>query len=264
MLFNKRPYTWDLVQINQTTSILFAHCTQITEDTYEQITPFCRCRDFFNDLILKNQLKEDFIVYNFKYLQELKQRDEDFTLFALSISNKQEYNNFLINIKRYLPQIELTNKINPYELIIPENSKSIIIIKADKYWQSHPLILSFFTFILRCFCYTFDNNQDNLYTNVLNSTYKIQFNVNEIKYLNDIDLNQLLFFQNNLKQLIPEDYQQSIYTENRMLFHDQCGFYNFLKHKDINRIIVSHIKLKEQFNKLYEQCPVDANPVTPS
>lgn len=265
MLFNKVFFNWSLSQINQVTSILFAHCILKDKDTYEQSTPFCKCRDYFNDLIIKNQSKETFTIYGFVFdITQKKQRDEDHTLFALSIPDYVEYNNFIKNIIIYLPKIELTNKIKPYELIIPKNSNSILIIKADKYWQSHPLILSFFTFILRCFCYPLQKNKNDLYTNVENSDYKHKSFSNEINYIKKLNHDLLLFFQNNLKQIIPEDYQQPIYTEDKIIFHDQSGFFNFLKHNDLPRIIRSHQKLKENFIKLYNSCQVDVNPVTPS
>jgi hypothetical protein len=264
MFFNLQEFNWRLSEINQLTSIKFAHCMLTDKDTYTQLTPFCKCRDFFNDLILKNQLNINFNIYGFKYLKDIKQRDEDHTILALFIPDKKEYNNFLNNILIYLPEIEKTNEIKPYELVFPTNLKSYIIIKADKYWQSHTLLLSFFTFLLRCFCYPIEH-KNNFYINILNSEYKDKQLNREINYINSLEIKKLLFFQNNLKQLIPENYKQSPYGESIFIFHDQSGFYNFLHHDNINRIISCNKDLKKHFIELYNSsCPVDVNPVTQS
>lgn len=258
--FKAQQFDWHLSQIAQTTTIQFAFCDEIEPQVYQNLIPFCKCRDFLNDFYLKPYMNINYTIYGFKYSLDTKQQNQDHTLLALFFANQKEYNNFIKNIHTYLPSIEKANNLIPFELY-KTNLKNYLVIKADKYWQEHPLTMSFFSFLLRCCCYNVDINYD-LFEQINNyQEYSIEKN-----YLTVLNLNFLKCFYLNLKQIIPSDFELLLLNTKTDLyvFHDFSGFYSFVRN-DTSFYLPDYKELRKTYAKLKENlCQVDAVPVTQS
>lgn len=205
----------------------FFFVEKLEDSTYNQITPYIKCRDFLNDVLYCVIFNTKISVYGFKYESNNTQKD---TLFlSLKFRSKKEVEEFKENF-HYLLKFETLYKFSTYTTYEETDRSTVLLIKHNPFWFSNTLTLSFFTFILRCLSHP--NITGNFWNFIVN-TYQLYKNWDDVvtkvpskesRYIKDQLL--LSYFVKNLPQ-ISSTYIQKEYSD-RYDIHNFGGFLCYL------------------------------------
>lgn len=139
----------------------------VNPDKETTITPFCRCKDYFNDMFWSNKMKTDINILGFKWKHGEDGGVLDRPTLKLGIrltkggktgelqKQKEEQ---LKGILDLLNKIESANGWNLAEGEITEDG-NYIILSFDPSWTSKPYINSAFYFFIRL-GFTYDSSKD--------------------------------------------------------------------------------------------------------
>lgn len=111
------------------------------------------CKDFLQDFIYCEKLgKESVEIYQYRYdkcgfLEDPQYEKLIIGLdYRLGIDNLQTYVN---NLQNFLNILEEKLKFNPSTIVL-DDSKTYVIVFADKEWCNRPVLLSLYALLLRC------------------------------------------------------------------------------------------------------------------
>lgn len=155
--------TDSLAEEGQQAQIKFAVCMP-EGNTLVNITPWIKCRDFFNEMIYIQQAKyqEELHIYGFhwEYNNELQKlmNNDGIVHVALGVAEKEkeawEKNMYLLTLADKAIGAEPTgieiieHVYDGYNL----NYKTFYHLKMDSKWFSNSVMFSMFTFFIRLFC----------------------------------------------------------------------------------------------------------------
>lgn len=135
------------------TEVLFAYVNPNTGDT---ITPFCKCKDFFNDMFWSRKTGTTISIYGFSWDKtcDNKSLDGDTLMIAIKLQNKGDHKDILItdeqmqNVLEILYLIEEPNKFEPTEGELCNDGK-YLVLKYDRKWSDIPYLNSALYFFVR-------------------------------------------------------------------------------------------------------------------
>lgn len=139
----------------------------IDDETGKTITPFCMCKDFFNDMFWSNKVKKPITKFGFKW-EPNKHKDvlnRDILSLTIRLRDKINYEKFfeitdkeLKGVKSILNKFEKVNKFIKTKVEYSDEKK-YLIISFDNKWSDVPYLLSAFLFIIRLGL-TYDGKSD--------------------------------------------------------------------------------------------------------
>jgi len=163
--------TSNLCEVGQTVPVKQAICVETDADTYENVTSWIKCRDYFNDLnwVQHNKYPEPIVKYGFhwQYSQKLVDDLENTGRLKIALlANTDEYaKNFETNMhlindadKRLGMKATTITKLSASEVDNKDweygngEGKTFYLISGDKKWFSNSPILSLYTLIIRSCC----------------------------------------------------------------------------------------------------------------
>lgn len=117
----------------------------------EQVTSPAKCRDFLGDCIWSYKTKKKVKIYGFEYNYKTKRYDTKTLRLSLEFPNTQSKEYFISNFKD-IQKLETKYNINPSN-IIETQFKNILVIEANKVWQSASWKISLYTYLLKIASY---------------------------------------------------------------------------------------------------------------
>lgn len=242
----------NLCEDSQTLRLQFFFVSKNEDDTYKQITPYIRCRDFLNDTLYCIENKKDFNLYGYRFRGPEFKRNLNTLYLCIKFedyneNNKiqfDEYNNFTNNFY-YLRAFETLYNLDTKTHYENTNVEDVIMIKHNPFWSQNTVIFSVFTYILRCCCYEV---KGNFWDFIKKSThfYKNWDNDFEEKNTTDAELilyienHKLKYFISNLDILDINSKLNTLYFHNSSSIHEQLGFVYY-----INYLLDPTIKIKK-------------------
>lgn len=152
---------------------------------YEQITNPIKCRDFLGDCIWSRKANQPAQIYGFSYDWTKTPYDLDVLRLSLTFPDAESKEYFLTNIEKLHEKEEaalVENKTKVFET----QDKQILVIEADKVWQSSIWKISLYTFYLKLISYESISelsNPEDKYWNTLES--KEEFLLSKIQEENE-------------------------------------------------------------------------------
>lgn len=140
----------------------------INPDTGKTITPFCKCKDYFNDMFWSNKVKKSVSVYGFSWTPD---RDKgvlhkDRLCLAIRLIDRDDKSKFHKieeeNIKGIVDIIAQFSEANGFEPATVEREESDgkhIILYFDKKWTEIPYLNSAFFLLVRL-GFTYKHGED--------------------------------------------------------------------------------------------------------
>lgn len=179
MLIHYKPTT-KFAEIFQENNIQFSLVNKIKEDEYEELHYRIKCRDFLNDAILSENIKEPINFYGFSWKPGTLQRDKTRLLVYTNKKTQIEENLTLLN------KIELENKISRTKLIKIKDFTYLII--GSPLWNKHTWTISLYSFLIKAYALTNDFNKltsnEGYYWSALNNKYYEHLLANLKSYIN--------------------------------------------------------------------------------
>lgn len=144
------PITKDkLSEEDQNIKTKFFLVNKIKENTFNKITPYIKCRDFLNDVLYCITFNTDFFIYGFEFKQTKEQIKKENLYLSLKFISHKAIKDFKENF-HYLNKFESLYNLSDFSTYEETNRKTVLLIKHNNFWFSNTMILSLFTFILRC------------------------------------------------------------------------------------------------------------------
>lgn len=237
-----RTFNLNLCEDSQTLRLQFFFVSKNKDDTYKQITPYIRCRDFLNDTLYCIENKKNFSLYGYKFNGKEFKRNLNSLYLCIkfedydetNITQFDESNNFNTNF-HYLTAFETLYNLNTKTYYEETNLKNVILIKHNPFWFQNTVIFSLFTYILRCCCYKITGNfwdfiqKSTFFYKNWDDTLKRTSTTDAYLLLN-IDKYKLKFFISNLDIL---DINSELTTLNLYFcdeIHEKLGFIYYINY----------------------------------
>ena len=128
----------------------------VSEDgeSVKQLHEWVQCRDFLGDVVLANNSDETFSVYNFVTSKEKTPINKENTTLLIKFPSIALKNIFLENYKDILHVYEYGNGTALTE-VIKTNRPTVLLVKADAFWQSRMFLISFYTYLIKVCSYKY-------------------------------------------------------------------------------------------------------------
>lgn len=129
----------------------------IDDKTGKTITPFCMCKDFFNDMFWCNKLKKNISIFGFKWTANQDKGVLNRGILSLTMrlrdrNNKEKFFEIaegeLKGIKSILNKFEQANGFNKSNVDYADD-KNYLVVSFDKAWSNAPYLISAFLFLIR-------------------------------------------------------------------------------------------------------------------
>ena len=182
-----------------------------------------KCRDFLGDCLWSRATGKDVSIYKFKYSFKETPYDVDTLRLSLHFPDDKTKELFIKNIIK-LRLIEESIGIKDTKIFATQY-KNILVIEADKVWQSAIWKLSLYTFICKVCCY---NHEENI-------------GQPESRYYSEYLKNKELLFSKLL------DKTNDYWYDDIGSTHDMSGFFNLCTR-------TSHLYYKEVFPQEETPC----------
>lgn len=196
------PYTNRLIESFQSNEVKFAFVNYTeTENEYQILMPFVKCREYFNELLMMNFHPKEFkfdMVHGFKYDPTYK-LNLDEVLLAVRFPSKERATNFLDNLS-YLHQIEESNKLDQQTTVEKvAGSTNTYLIKASKLWLQKCVLFNLYTLLIKLMCLNYPK------TNIQDIHSKDPYQtISEIEYVKSISEQALHKLLANLQAIVRE------------------------------------------------------------
>lgn len=149
-------------EIFQSLDIKFA----FVNSSYEQISNPIKCRDFLGDCIWSKKTGNKARIYGFEFDYKDTPYDTEVLRMSLTFPNGESQTNFVNNISK-LHEREVKVGLSLTKIFTTQD-KSILVIEADKTWQSSIWKVSLYTFYLKLISYKnvteLENPEDKYWT----------------------------------------------------------------------------------------------------
>ena len=281
-------YGCGLAEEIQHQKITFAFAIKNPDNSYTNKTSFVHCRDFLNDVILMDELKDSFEVYNFIYNPNRYSDTNPALNLVINLPQEeldelQKNLHYLHKLEKYY-DVEFTkltplkyNDLQSNQLYNYKPSYQTILITASSFWKKHTVTLSLFTAMIRIFTNTFEKTSDTFWENISKKQDKYG------SIVKDGHLMQRIFsypqykdtFKNlliHLKELcsntnIVDQLEGMDIKEERYDIHEQLGFYSFTIKGTTNIDLFNKLHTIVENNKNNKElllCLEDVKDVIPS
>lgn len=134
----------------------------------ETLTPFCKCKDYFNDMIWSKKTGNDVSVFGFKWHKDDDKGELDKEFLTMAVKLQARDTKKLIKITKIqikgvsdlLTRINKALKFKPLGIDICDNDEHLILT-YDREWSEYPYLYSAFLLFLRL-GFTWDCSDDIL------------------------------------------------------------------------------------------------------
>jgi hypothetical protein len=194
----------------------------------ETITPFCKCKDFFNDMFWSNKEKKDISIYGFKWNHKDHRDLLDKNVLTIAVHLRDRVNKSIYELKeeerlsvlRLLTKISTSAGLGRVVVRMCEEKKNLVIYFNRK-WVDTPYLNSAFYFFVRL-GFTYDKDHEIL----------SQYNKSQ-KFISPND--QIYFKKANsrIKDLLEGkiDKNQTYSSYNSGSIHNASGLVNYCGYK---------------------------------
>jgi len=161
------PKTNKLVESFQANDTKFAFATENTTGDFQLIHTWVKCREYFNELLMKNYHSDEFSfheVHGFEYEHGKFPMDLSRTILAMKFPSKESMEQFTKNMD-VIHKIEEQNDLVERTVIhtVTTHDNTLLLI-ASKFWIQKALLLNIYTLILKLMCFEIkENNIAELY-----------------------------------------------------------------------------------------------------
>ena len=218
------PY---LSEIEQSLPLRFSFAHWDEKDEVEQLHDWVRCRDFLGDVLWANKYKNEVSIYKFKFNPKETKINPD-RLEMLIKFVKGTKNNFKNQI-HLLNTIEEKNGFAPTCFYEIDQSHRLIV--ADKIWQSSVFMISLYTYLLKCICYTL-KEEGNIFSGFTLHTTEGGYYSRINPAIHQI-LPHLQQIANKIKYVTGFPHETELNNISYEI-HNNCGFVNVIQyHKEI-------------------------------
>lgn len=151
-----------LTEIYQKNAHRFSFCTQVDENTVQEVTSAVKCREYFTEFLMMAHhgipLPDGFI-YGFNYNHVDTPFDVNNPLIAFTFDPKDSLGfktTFLANLHK-LYELEKLYKIQLTKVHSVDNDPFTVIISCDPFWFKKSIALNLYTQILKLLCLDFND-----------------------------------------------------------------------------------------------------------
>lgn len=195
---------------------------KLKEGEFERLHVTVKCRDYFGDILQSEFTNDGFKMYGFTTEPESYRIDRDATRLYINFPDKEIAHLFKQNF-HILETIEKENGL--VQSVWFDVSENEIIIESDSLWLSSIFSNSLYTFLLKCLCYQYMDN------NWIKALTKENWTGSEVEYAKRITEPKLTRVLKNLKPLLvplcnPSGWHGSSVSEDKV--HNNSGFYTIL------------------------------------
>ncbi|NTV79323.1 MAG: hypothetical protein HGA25_09390, partial [Clostridiales bacterium] len=148
----ENPRTNRLCESFQANEIKFAFATHIKDDDFQLIHTWVKCREYFNELLMKNYHPEEFSfdeIHGFQYEYDKYPMDMTRTIVALKFPSQE-------SMLRCLDNIDIIHKIEEKNDVVERTvmyqcttHPQTLLIIASKFWIQKALLLNLYTMMLK-------------------------------------------------------------------------------------------------------------------
>jgi len=203
------PKTNKLYEAFQANEMKFAFATETPIGDWQLIHTWVQCREYFNELLMKNYHSDEFSfdeVHGFQYEHDKFPMDLSRTVIALKFPSKDSMNMFIHNLS-VLHTIEEINDVADRTVIhqATTHDRTILVI-ASKFWIQKALLLNIYTLVLKAMCFDIKKSSINTILKHFNATNTRQ--PSELSYISSITTKKVNALLNNLTVIadIPTKY----------------------------------------------------------
>lgn len=193
------PKTNRLCESFQSNDTKFAFATENAEGSFQLIHTWVKCREYFNELLMKNYHPAEFSfdeVHGFVYEHDKFPMDLSRTVIAMKFPNDTYMNTFIENLP-ILHQVEELNDVADRTVIHKVTSHpTTVLVTASKFWIQKALLTNIFTLLLK----TISLNIKNTSIDKLNKQYVKEAILvpSEVSYITQIGTQKVNKILNNL------------------------------------------------------------------
>lgn len=155
-------YHGGLTEAYQKNAHRFSFCTQVDENTVQEVTSAVKCREYFTEFLMTahhGKHTTDAFIYGFDYNHEETPFDVNNPLIAFTFDPKDSLGfktTFLANLHK-LHELEQLYKIQLTKVHSVDNDPYTVIISCDPFWFKKSIALNLYTQILKLLCLDFNN-----------------------------------------------------------------------------------------------------------
>lgn len=193
------------------------------EGHYISQTPLMKCRDYFNEIWLKEKFPEKVVPVTYKLDINLLQhnlKDTEWFYILLDFNLiKPSLNKFIEWLPKF-NEFELTKEIKPTEIVGKQLQWNRFVIRCDRKYFSNTVTLSMFTCILRMMCNHLGDVEELPWHQNLFSTNMYKF-ARFPNYFKNIDK----FFDIDYLEVLKSLGKTSVDNCESYLWHNSTGFY---------------------------------------
>ena len=138
--------------MSQVKTCKFSFLKHSGDSTYEELFSPVRCKDYLEDLLLAKitgcKMKDD--IYGFRYDGELSISPHAY--LSVHLGNPDQ-------VKRVINSLPILHKYESSDITVSsllEDDETTIMLRVPSFWLRSPLLLSTYTFMIRCFTYNKD------------------------------------------------------------------------------------------------------------
>lgn len=247
------PHSNSLFEAIQVNGVEFAFTNKLDSGDYQLITNFVKCREYFNEFLMKNHHPDEFSfteVYGFTYKHEEYPYQMQNPSIAIKLPQKSMYKTFVENLD-WLNTIEDINDISKTCIVECDDQPTKgcqFILEFDNKWASSCLLFNIFTLLIKV-C-TFEVKAKTFAE--LLQPYDPDYRPSELAYINSVSVPTFNNLLNNLKELFQVkskfvdgfDSVRGSYD-----VHQSSGILTFLKPKEYVKQSPVYITLQQIINK---------------
>lgn len=147
----ENPNTNRLCEVFQSNEIKFAFVNYTNvENTMQLLMSWVKCREYFNELLMKNHHPDEFNfdqVHGFQYNYDDFPLNTEELLLAIKFPSKNSKEQFIANLP-FIHDVEKLHNLPPttYQLTTTTNT---LVIKGSKFWQQHCLLLNIYSMLIK-------------------------------------------------------------------------------------------------------------------
>lgn len=200
------PHTNSLCESMQVNDVRFAFTNKLESGDYQLITNFVKCREYFNEFLMKNHHPQEFKfndVYGFVYKYEEYPYNMSNPNIAIKLPKKSMYDTFVQNLV-LLNAIEDFNDI-PKTYVVETSDKQtrgyVFVLEFSPLWIKSCILFNIYTLLLKL-C-TLDIHTKG-FTELHDRVYDYS-KPSELTYVKTIGLNVFNSILNNIKELFKLD-----------------------------------------------------------
>jgi hypothetical protein len=207
------------LEVSQSKNIQLAFCNKLDETTFEMVTYWCNCRDFFTDILLLEEIGGKDSIYGFKYDSNKSKIDRDKIRIVIKTHSEEDAENIESNLS-ILRSIENNNNLK--QSTLTKIRKNIYVYEGDAFWLNSCFSLNIYTFLIKIMGYSFSNKEN--WINEMKSRYPYYTESNYLKKLipefNTIINNHLVSIFSSPKTIHGYSLEVGTY---RMYLHNNGG-----------------------------------------